>query len=215
VGAAIAISDGTNARLLKGDTAGVPFIQGEIANSAADSGNPVKMGAVANAALPTAIHEGDRSTLSTDLNNQLRVLKQGKAVELKALAAQTESANGSWVTGLDPFTHLEVLLNVTVADTDAGDTLNVYIDASPDGGTTAINIIAFTQIIGTDAAKKLIAAVHLAANLTDVDVTSDLTAHDPPRSFIGNAIRYRSVIVDAGGDDASFTYGVSAVLKQA
>jgi hypothetical protein len=57
--------------------------------------------------------------------------------------------------------------------------------------------------------------VHLAANLTDVDVTSDLAAHAAPRSFIGNAIRYRGVVADAGGGAASFNYTLGVVLKQA
>ena len=214
VGAAMAISDGTNARLLKGDTAGVPFIQGEIAHDAADSGNPIKTGGKATAALPAAVTEGDRVQASYDLYGQKRIMKQERAITLHAAGAVTESANDTTVTGIGPYTHAEFLFNLTVADTDAGDTLDVFVDASPDGGTTWVNVIHFIQKIGTDAAAKYVAAIHSAANLTEVDVTSDLAASAAPRSFLGNALRCRYAIVDAGTDDASFNFTLTAVLKQ-
>jgi len=210
------LSDGTNARAFKGDSSGILFVQGQVAHDAADAGNPLKMGAKANAALPAAVAENDLANLSADLYGQLRVLKQGLAVNLRTAAEQTAgTVNGDAVTGVDPFTHLDVMLDVQAAATEVDDTLDVYVDASADAGSTWVNIIHFTQVLGNGGAKKFVASVHLAANLTDVDVTTDLAAHAAPRSFLGNAIRYRSVVADAGGGAAAFTHAIKAVLKQA
>lgn len=66
-------SDGTNARTIKTDTAGSQFVVGDIANDSADSGNPVKVGGVAEATPSTAtmITDGDRANLTTDIDNLL------------------------------------------------------------------------------------------------------------------------------------------------
>ncbi len=262
-GAAIAISDGTNARLLKGDTGGVAFMQGEIAHDAADSGNPVKIGAKANAeepaavnaendranigcdlkgnlravgnvlhgtadtgaplkvgakataALGAAVDEGDRVHLSTDLYAQLRIMKQELSVTLHAAGAVgVPGANDTAVTGTGPYTHAEFLLNVTAAATDVDDTLDVFVDASPDGGISWVNVVHFTQVLGNGGAKKFVAAIHSAANLTDVNVTTDLVANAAPRSFLGNALRCRYAVVDPGAGVASFNFVLTAVLKQ-
>lgn len=48
----------------------------------------------------------------------------------------------------------ELLLNVTSAATAAGDTLDVYLQASSDGGTTWDDVAHFTQVLGNGGAKK-------------------------------------------------------------
>jgi hypothetical protein len=47
---------------------------GDVAHDSADSGNPVKIGAVAKSADPTAVANGDRANLYTDLNGKLIVM---------------------------------------------------------------------------------------------------------------------------------------------
>ncbi len=54
-----------------------------------------------------------------------------------------------------------MLLSVTAAATAAGDTLNVFVQASNDGGTTWNDVIAFTQVLGNGGAKKFEAEVNL------------------------------------------------------
>lgn len=49
---------------------------GDVAHDAADSGNPVKVGGKATAALPTAVTEGDRVQQSYDLYGQARVVPE-------------------------------------------------------------------------------------------------------------------------------------------
>lgn len=69
-------SDGTNARTLKTDTAGVQLMAGDIANDAIDSGNPVKIGGFAEAAISTAtmVADADRVNFVGDIDG-LQVIK--------------------------------------------------------------------------------------------------------------------------------------------
>jgi hypothetical protein len=48
----------------------------------------------------------------------------------------------------------ELLLNVTSAAAAVGDTLDVYVQGSSDGGTTWDDIAHFTQVLGNGGAKK-------------------------------------------------------------
>lgn len=63
-------SDGTNARTLKTDTGGNQLIGGDVANDAVDSGNPIKIGAFAeaNPSTATMVADGDRVNLIGDLD---------------------------------------------------------------------------------------------------------------------------------------------------
>jgi hypothetical protein len=55
---------------------------------------------------------------------------------LAAPAARTADGSGAPVKELGWVKRLIVLLDVTASLTDAGDTLDVYVDVSLDGGTT-------------------------------------------------------------------------------
>ena len=64
------------------------------------------------------------------------------------VASRTETANGTASVGVRAPADLDVatfLLNVTAAATEAGDKLNVYIQSSPDGGSTYDDFIHFTE----------------------------------------------------------------------
>lgn len=110
------------------------------------------------------------------------------------------------------FRELCAILNVTAAATEATDTLDVFIDASIDGGTTWINIMHFTQVLGNGGAKK-----HVNISVSDAsvafDAASDLAAGATPRSLVGSVFRPRWTVVDAGGAAASFTFGITAAFK--
>ena len=101
-GTAAAGTDGTNARILKTDTSGELQVDvlsmptttvtgtvtaantaGDVAHDAGDSGNPVKIGGKARSALPSAVANGDRADLSTDLWG-------------RALVAQIDPAMQTW-----------------------------------------------------------------------------------------------------------------------
>lgn len=138
------------------------------------------------------------------------VVSAGQLITLFASAARTVSANGTAVTGLGFHNRYIVLFDLTVADTDAGDTLDVYVDVSLDG-TTWLNAVHFTQIVGTDAASKRYAVLDPAApGTSEILVTSDAAAAAVRPSMFGPQMRGRCAIVDAGADDASFTFSVVA-----
>ena len=76
---------------------------------------------------------------------------------LKA-SGQVNSAGtvtGSLVELRRKFGHITALLNVTAVGDSAevADTLDVYVDATPDGGTTYFNIGRFERVTGVDGAK--------------------------------------------------------------
>lgn len=54
-------------------TTGANAVHGDTAHDAADVGRPIKIGGKANAALPTAVSEGDRVDASFDLQGRQRV----------------------------------------------------------------------------------------------------------------------------------------------
>lgn len=66
-------SDGTNARTFKTDTNGNQIIVGDVANDSVDSGNPVKIGAFAeaNPSTTTLVADGDRVNLDADVDGLL------------------------------------------------------------------------------------------------------------------------------------------------
>lgn len=115
----------------------------------------------------------------------------------------------------DTFTELVVILDVTAAATDVGDTLDVYIDTSFDGGTSFINIGRFTQVLGNGGAKKFIMSFKAnpitASNC--VSFTADQAAASALQIGFGSRLRYRAVMVDANAN-GSFTYSIKAYAKK-
>jgi hypothetical protein len=104
-----------------------------------------------------------------------------------------------------------VMLNVLEAATAVGDTLDVYIDTSPDGGNTWINIGHFAQILGNGGAKKQVMALKSdnPGATAVADVTSDAAAGATRQFGIGDRLRYRGVCSTSG----VFTYAVTAMVK--
>ena len=115
----------------------------------------------------------------------------------------------------DKYTELEVSLNITAAATDVGDTLDVYIDTSFDGGLTFVNIGHFTQAVGTGGAKSYIMAFksNPAAAGNSVDATAQQAAGASLQMGFGDRIQFRTTTVDAGTQNLSYTYSLKAFLK--
>lgn len=106
-------------------------------------------------------------------------------------------------------------LDVTLADTDAGDTLDVYIQHSPDGGTTWFDFVHFAQFLGTSAAAKRMAEWHGDQKHSADEyapATETLGAGVVKHGPIASLWRVRSVVVDADAD-ASFSFTVKALLR--
>lgn len=139
-------------------------------------------------------------------------IRPSAQLTLLLAAARTPTA-GAYGDAVDVsgYSRILCLLSVTNADTDAGDTLDVYVDVSPDGGDTWLNAVHFTQVIGTASASKEYAVLDATTPGTStIDATSDAAAGAVRPSLFGSLLRIRYVIVNAGAADASFTFGVSA-----
>jgi hypothetical protein len=129
------------------------------------------------------------------------------------LESDTRAASGS----SDPFMLPEKVravsffLNVTNAATDVGDILDVYIQESPDDGTTWNDIAKFTSVLGNGGAKKYLAFIGCAVSPESelALVQSEAMSAGVRQGPIIPLIRASYVITDAGTDDASFTFALS------
>src|SRR5690349_16504004 len=83
---------------------------------------------------------------------------------LLASAARTVDGAGDWISLPTGKTGGVFQLRVTAAATEVGDLLDVYVQHSVDGGTTAQDFIRFTQVLGNGGAKTYIA--HWVALMT-------------------------------------------------
>ena len=113
---------------------------------------------------------------------------------------------GDWDTIL-------VILDITASATDAGDTLDVFVDVSLEG-TTWYNAIHFTQQAGNGSPKKEIAAVNAGWYPTAVvDVTADAASAAVRPGMIGRFVRVRSTVVRLTLEDESHTFSVQAYVR--
>lgn len=110
---------------------------------------------------------------------------------------------------------LHALLTLeTGSNTEAGDTLSLYIDASPDDGRNWYNIVRFTTITGAFAdGRQFLVVTRTEPSSADsyIEVTGDLAAAAAPRHFIGNRVRVRATTADADGD-AVWTVSLSMLF---
>ena len=135
-----------------------------------------------------------------------------RASALQSVGTATGSAVVYGASGSGAaFREALVLLNVTAAATASGDTLDVYIDVSPDGGTTWFNVGHFAQILGNGGAVKKVMALRAdnPGTSATIDVTSDCAAGVTRQYGICDRMRYRGVVSTSG----VFTYAVTAMLK--
>jgi hypothetical protein len=102
------------------------------------------------------------------------------------------------------------LLNVTAAATAAGDTLNVYVQSTIDGGTTWNDFVSFTQVLGNGGAKKFEADWNaIAGPTTALGPPTDATlAAGVKQGPIGAGFRVKWVIASASAP--SFTFSLLA-----
>ena len=169
----------------------------------------VKIALGADGAMDTLVDSGAQ----TPANSVPVVLATGTTLALKTSGAVTESANGAGVS-CGAYRRFAILLDITALATEVGDTLDVYVDVSPDSGTTWLNAVHFDQVVGNGSAEKQWAVLDAsAAGTSVVDVTAD-AAEEAVRPYLfGNQIRYRCIIVDDGDDNASFTFAVTAYAQ--
>lgn len=145
-----------------------------------------------------------------------------KYIEFKASGVQAAPASVIGETiklteDRNTFVEAEFILDVTAAATDAADTLDVYIDFSPDGGISWVNAIHFTQVLGNGGAKKEIAKITantgLATPTAPLSVAADAASGAVRNISLFECVRYRAVSVDATTDNGSFTYSLKGVFR--
>lgn len=139
-----------------------------------------------------------------------------QSIDFKVSGAQTASTTGETVRLTNSFSSALFVLDVTAAATEVGDLLDVYIDVSPDG-TTWINTIHFTQVLGNGGAKKEMAKINndLLENPDAViTIAADCGSGVVRNTGVLPYIRYRSAITDAGTDNASFTYSLKGFFTE-
>lgn len=136
---------------------------------------------------------------------------------LLASAARTESGVQVFTQDMSMYHSALLEFACTAADTEAGDTLDVYVQHSIDGGTTWDDFIHFTQVIGTTSVpfRRMVA-------WADTPAESELwTAQDAAMSVgvlqgpKGPKWRVKWVIVDVATlENVSFTFGVTILPKR-
>lgn len=141
-------------------------------------------------------------------------LTQGETITLAASAARTASANGTAVQINGERRRFIIVNRITASATDAGDTLDVYVDFSLDN-TTWYNAVHFTQQAGNGAARTEYAVLDPSNPGTSViNVTADAAAAAVRPALFGPYIRARWAMVDGGGDaNTSHTFSVIAYAE--
>lgn len=118
-------------------------------------------------------------------------------------------------TSLWSYTTAQFEYSLTAAATEVGDTLDVFIDTSFDGGTTWLNIVHFAQSTGTSEPDRAVAIVNPNSSVmtAPTDVASDAAA-GAVRHFLGDQVRVRYTMVQAAtNDNESFTFVVNAMFR--
>lgn len=129
-----------------------------------------------------------------------------------ASAARTSSGTSALPTSFS-FANVAAAcfaLIVSAAATDAGDTLDVYVQHSPDGGTSWDDFIHFTQVLGNGGAKKHIAQwSSLVSPESEMHALADASlAAGVLQGPVSDLVRLKWVIVDASTVNVSFTFAV-------
>lgn len=138
-------------------------------------------------------------------------MSRSQIITLHSAGAVVASVNDNPVPFRETYNYAQVLLNVASAAGASGDTLDVFIDASPDGGTTWYNVGHFTQVLGNGGAKKFLMSLgDIPGGSSVVAVGTDQTAGNTAQLGISDRLRCRSVIA---GSTPSFNYTVTALLK--
>lgn len=165
-------------------------------------------------ATPPTLTDGRITQILTDSHGNLSVVGAIQSITLAASAARTTSANGTAVSGLAPYRRTIAVCTITASATDAGDTLDVYVDVSMDG-TTWINAVHFTQQAGNGSAKTMYAVLDPANPGTSViDVTSDAASGAVRPALWGPYMRARWALVDGSANaNTSHTFSVTAYTQ--
>ena len=128
-----------------------------------------------------------------------------------AVPSAARTANGNLViNGLGWAKQGLFLFDLTNAATLVGDTLDVFVDLSPDEGVTYLNAVHFTQRLGNgaDSLKEWAFLNPTHTGTATIDVSTDAAAGAIRQIGLTDPFRVRWVIVGTG----TFTFSVKAFL---
>ena len=140
-------------------------------------------------------------------------LQQKRADDRQSLhdsGAETVTGTGTAVRlpGLAEMKAVALVLDVTAAATEVGDTLDVKVQTRF-GESLWVDVVAFTQVLGNGSAKRYIAKI--ITNAAESMFADAVLAAGSVRNLLGEEYRAVWAIVDAGTDNASFTFSVTAI----
>lgn len=142
-----------------------------------------------------------------DKEGAAEVALRGKLVTLLAETVvddgTTDPTYSTAVTLLDKYSMMVVLLTVSAKSISAG-TLNIYVQGSPDQGTTWDDIVAFTQVTSAAVANgSYVAFVNSnGASVADRAVTNGTLTANSVRSIAwGDRLRVKLDPASFDGDD--------------
>jgi hypothetical protein len=128
---------------------------------------------------------------------------------LLSSSARTAATGSGTATAITASSAYVFVLDVTAAATDSGDKLDVYIQTKPDG-TNWTDVGRFTQCDGNGGTKRYVGTTGTALSQSEFETGTALT-EGAWRNIFGTEWRARWVITDAGTDNASFTFSVTAL----
>lgn len=144
-------------------------------------------------------------------------LTNGETITLLSAAARTASANTGASDGWEYIGgergKIVIILDITASATDAGDTLDVYIDLSLTGTQVDGIAVRFTQQAGNGSANRQMAILNDAVSFgTSVIPVSSAPGSGAVRPGMIGApyIRARAVLADSGDGNTSHTFSVTA-----
>lgn len=129
-----------------------------------------------------------------------------ETITLQGSGAQTETGTGDAAIHLGPYSAVQFEFDASISGTDVADTLDVFIQTRI--GSTFLDVVHFTQVVGTDNAQVFIAKIAVGLVQAEYE-TGTALAENVVRHIFGDAYRVRWNIVDADAD-ASFTFSVLA-----
>lgn len=136
-------SAGSNWDRMPGNSTAGLIVQGAAADGAAAAGAPVSIGGTDSS--------GNAQRLLVDARGANAPSYKAVANLLAATTITTNATtNNTAVTGFGGYGKCTFLLTISAKTMDMGTTLNIYIQTSPDDGTTWDDVVSFTQV--TDAA---------------------------------------------------------------
>jgi len=133
------------------------------------------------------------------------------------LASAARTAAGTQVFPSIPHSTTAILiqLDVTAAATDSGDILKMWVQGTIDG-TNYYDIGRFADILGNGGAKRFIMVLQRTGSIAEGDIITptdaSMAASTVDYGPFPDELRLKYTVTDAGTDDASFTFSVTAKI---